>query len=208
MRAAALWRASAVVALAENLGVCPRCRAIYEPDQEYCLECGLRLPRPQGAITTLERAWKRRLPWYPGDWIWPALVLLLIAAAGGAIAYLATREHHSRETIVATTQKATPRTTPRTGRVTWPAGKSGYTAVLQSIPRSAGRRKALALVKRAIGAGLTRVGYLNSARFSSLHPGYYVVFSGVFDSSAAAQSNVTRAASKGFSSAYAHQITP
>jgi hypothetical protein len=52
------------------------------------------------------------------------------------------------------------------------------------------------------------VGYLKSSDFSSLHPGYWVVFSGIYNSINAASSNASTAASKGFSGAYPRQITP
>ena len=68
-------------------GECPRCGAAYEPFQEYCLECGLRLPVARGIIPVLATAWRRRISWYPGDWIWPVLLALVIAALAAAIAY-------------------------------------------------------------------------------------------------------------------------
>jgi type IV secretory pathway VirB10-like protein len=212
--------------------------------QEYCLECGSRLPVERGAIATLGTAWRRRLRWYPGDWIWPALLLLLLAALAGVIAYLTTSDHQKRQTIVATTQAGTPpptTTAPATptapattappappaattttatppppppppatpgALVSWPAGKSGYTTVLQSIPTRTGKAAAVAIAKRASNAGLAQVGYLNSSAFSSLHPGYYVVFSGIYNSFGAAQTNAATATSSGFSGAYVRQITP
>ena len=36
--------------------------------------------------------------------------------------------------------------------------------------------------RKALASGLEQVGVLDSDRFSSLHPGYYVVFSGVYGS--------------------------
>src|SRR5205085_1564073 len=62
----------------------PRCGAPHEPNQEYCLECGLRLPvEASGLVPRLGRAWRRQLGWYPGDWVWPSLLALLIAALAG-----------------------------------------------------------------------------------------------------------------------------
>nr|MBA3718642.1 hypothetical protein [Actinomycetota bacterium] len=92
--------------------------------------------------------------------------------------------------------------------VPWPADKTGYTAVLQSIPVSEGQHAAAAYAKKAANAGLPKVGYLNSSGFSSLHPGYWVVFSGIYSSISAARSNASTASSKGFSGAYPRQITP
>ena len=74
---------------------CPRCGAEVDAGQEYCLECGLRLPRREGLVAGLGDAWQRRLPWYPGDWVWPALACLVIAALGAALAILATRDNRA-----------------------------------------------------------------------------------------------------------------
>ena len=100
-------------------------------------------------------------------------------------------------------------TAPRPGVLTtWPAGQNGYTVVLESIPAGAsGRALALARAHAASTSGLPTVGVLDSSRFSSLHPGYYVVFSGVYDSDAQAEQARTAASAKGFQAAYVRQIT-
>jgi hypothetical protein len=83
---------------------CPRCGADANPGQEYCLDCGLRLiPVQPGVVPHLAAAWRRRLPWYPGDWIWPAAVGLVLAVAGAALAILYSHHRGSTSTIVATT---------------------------------------------------------------------------------------------------------
>jgi hypothetical protein len=51
------------------------------------------------------------------------------------------------------------------------------------------------------------VGVLDSSRYSSLHPGYYVVFSGIYSSRAQADAARTAAAAKGFRLAYSREIT-
>jgi hypothetical protein len=89
----------------------------------------------------------------------------------------------------------------------WPAGQSGYTVVLESIPTSAGRSLALARARAASRAGLPQVGILDSGRYSSLHPGYYVVFSGIYPSRGQADSAQATAAEKGFRLAYSREIT-
>jgi hypothetical protein len=214
----------------------------YEPYQEYCLECGLRLPLSRGIVGTLHSVWTRRVGWYPGDWIWPVLAFLLIAALGAAVAIVAAQENGgATETLVATTEPGTEITTapvttvpvptvaPPEPTVTvptaptptatvpaqpppgalrqWPAGQNGYTIVLLSLPARGGRAAATARAKEASRAGLADVGVLDSADFSSLHPGYYVVFAGVFESLAEAEAAVSQARSAGFSGAYPRQIT-
>ena len=91
--------------------------------------------------------------------------------------------------------------------MTWPAGKSGFTTVLQSIPVSSGEHAAATFAKKAANAGLPKVGYLTSSDFSSLHPGYYVVFSGIYSSSSAAAAGVSAAHAAGFPAAYARPVT-
>jgi hypothetical protein len=212
-------------------GTCPRCGAPFSPGQEYCLECGLRLaPR----VSRLD--WWRRQPWYPGDWIWPVLVFLVLAGLGALIAVIATRNSNN-ETIVATpppvttnasiaptvpattaaTTTAPPATVPTTTAATtapatattliaWP-NRSGYTVVLQSIPTPSGRTQALQIARRALATGLREVGVLDSSNYSSLHPGYYVVFSGVYDTLDEAQGAVAGAKTAGFTLAYARPVT-
>ena len=222
---------------------CPRCGAPHGPDQEYCLECGQRLQPASGAFGRLAAAWQRRFSWYPGDWIWPVLLFLIIAVAGAAAAIaladagaenttlVATQSGvpHSPTTAPATATVALPSvpsgtpgapatptapppattTAPRPGALTaWPAGQSGYTVVLESIPASTdGRALALERARSASRAGLPQVGVLDSSRYSSLHPGYSVVFSGIYDSREEANRAQAAANAKGFSAAYVRQIT-
>jgi hypothetical protein len=204
--------------------------------QEYCLECGLRLHTP-GLVPTLAQGWRRRLRWYPGDWIWPSLLALLVAALAAAGAILWTRDAQSApsETLVGdtsplpTTVVTTPPTTaagPTVPTVTtkttstnkarpgppklieWPRNRSAWTLVLASLPNSSGRKAAMAKARQALDADLGQVGVLDSARYSSLHPGYYVVFSGIYDSLGDAQDAVSEAADAGYENAYARRITP
>ena len=81
---------------------------------------------------------------------------------------------------------------------TWPADKNGWTAVLASTTsRSEAEKKA-----RAAGGG--EVGVLDSDDFSSLRKGYWVVFSGQYDSRSAAED----AADGAGGGAYAREIVP
>ena len=219
--------------------VCPRCDALLDPGQEYCLECGLRLPQGRGGLVVLREAWGRRIPWYPGDWIFPALAALAIAAAAafGLILWGGEEAGAGPKTIVATTampspaatesvpvtptdstattttqRPPAPRTRPRTqsrprAPIEWPAGRSGYTIVVASLPAAAGRAPALARAREASRAGLTSVGVLDSSEHPSLHPGYYVVFSGIYETNDAAQEAVPKARDAGFERAYARQVT-
>lgn len=91
--------------------------------------------------------------------------------------------------------------------VTWPRDQRGWTIVLLSLPQSNGRDAAGAQAKKARDGGLRRVGVLDSSRYASLHPGYYVVFQGVYESEAEASSALQRARTV-FPSAYQREIVP
>ena len=113
-------------------------------------------------------------------------------------------------TTLATTTTAPTTTAPTTtasgnGLTTWPSGKSGYTVILESLgSKSAADSKA----QQAKADGLPEVGVLNSSNYSSLNPGFYVVFSGVYDTLSEANSALPAAKSAGWSAAYVRQITP
>jgi len=183
------------------MDVCPSCGRALEPWQEYCLECGSRIVRPRGLVAALGAWGRRRLPGYPGDWIWPSLATLVIAASGAAAAIAATggTTAGAPRTLTATSPLAEPSRTvaaaPGGRRVlAWPAG-NGYTIVLATYPVTDGGGAARDRAARALRAGLPQVGILLSSNFASLHPGYYVVFSGVYasqDDAEAALSTASR----------------
>lgn len=222
---------------------CPHCGAAYEPLQEYCLECGERLPARDGVVGVLAAAWQRRIPWYPGDWIWPALVffVLTVIATAAAVAAASTK---GPSTIVATTPAVTPgpvtevvtltSTLPTAPQPTittgplpnapgnttsaapvpvtteagdWPSGKSGYTNVLESLPISAGRARAMAGARRAAAAGLPQTGVLDSNGYRSLRSGYYVVFSGIYATPDEAAAALASAHARGFPGAYEARVS-
>ena len=223
-------------------GLCPRCDAPFEPLQEYCLECGLRLPAADGPVLSGTSArLGSRYAWFPGAWILPVILAFIIAALGAAVAVWASSggEPGPRtlasppptETLPPTTAPATtavtltapeppattaapvttrprPRPRPQPRRLqAWPAGKSGYTIVLASVPADAGRAVADRMARRALAARVPNPGVLESSKYPSLHPGYYVVFSGVFDSEAEANSALSTVKARGYRAAYPRQIT-
>ena len=215
---------------------CPRCGAAREPSQEYCAECGSRLPPTRGAIPALRRGWLRRLGWYPGDWIWVSVLTLVVAIAGAAVAIaLGGNSTPSGETTAVaptpppatttaplptapeptTSSRAATKPTTRTtttaaqknGHFAWPAGRNGWTIVLFSYPVTGGTAAPGATAARAAQAGLPEVGVLESSEYSSLHPGYYVVFSGIYSSAGEAETALRTVHATGFASAYTRQIT-
>jgi hypothetical protein len=234
---------------------CPKCGVAYEPLQEYCLECGARLPVNRGVVGVLATAWQRRIAWYPGDWIWPVafFFVLTVVATSAAVAANSARKAQtpyietqvsvplgpgSPEGTVPTSSvpanlPSAPAPTitngplpaapgaPSTGAATtpppaagnpnalavWPAAQSGYTDVLESLPAAGGRAAAVARARQAKRGGLKDVGVLVSSQYSSLHPGYYVVFSGIYSSQAQASAGLTAAHAKGFPDAYQTRVT-
>ena len=167
---------------------CPRCGARAVSGQEYCLECGMRLP---GSALSSRRGESRR------GWLLRTASALVVALAGAAVAVAATNSgRDSAEVVTATGGFATLPTTstlpaPETGPsgiVEWPAGENGWTIVLASLPQTEGRRGALTRTRQARRRGLSPVGILDSSRYASLHPGYWIVFTGIYGSEAEATS--------------------
>jgi hypothetical protein len=97
-------------------------------------------------------------------------------------------------------------TTTATGYVTWPTSKDGYTVVLKSVPTRSGRGPAETAASKAKSDGLPQVGILNSSDFSSLNPGYYVTFSGIYDNQSQANAALPAARSS-FSTAYVREVS-
>lgn len=213
---------------------CPRCGARREPDQRYCLDCGLELPPVTGRVPALRRRWIRRLGWYPGDWIWISLATLGVAVAGAGVAVGLTESNRAAAapTIAATqpvsVTQPTPVPVPTTtaavtttahhrpkppppppatpnGRLPWP-NENGWTVVLVSYPKVGGQAPALRTASQAAGSGLQQVGVLDSSRYPSLQPGYFVVFSGVYGTADEAAAAVPTARAAGFGTAYSRQV--
>ena len=174
---------------------------------------------------------RRRRPW-----VWPSLLALVVAVIASTGAIWWTRDANSAASTtvvgdtaplptVATTESVpttgpaatvptqtrptttAPRPSARRGLIEWPQDRNGWTLVLASLPTSAKREAALAKARQALAAGLPQVGVIDSSRYSSLHPGYYVVFSGVYDSLSEAQTAAAKAADAGYGNAYARRVT-
>jgi hypothetical protein len=214
--------------IAATEGSCPRCGAAREPGQDYCVECGLRLPVLTGTLPKLRRSWIRRLGWYPGDWVWASLLMLGVAVAGAAVAIVIThgeRTAASRTSVAPTAPHVTVRpptttassattsatttpvpTAPQNGDLTWPTGRNGWTIVLVSYPASVGQAAARQTAGKAVRAGLKQVGVLDSSSYVSLQPGYLVVFTGIYDTHDAAATAQASAQAAGFSGAYVRQV--
>ena len=67
--------------------------------------------------------------------------------------------------------------------------------MLVSVPKVEGRDAAVARAADARRRGLQGVGVLDSSRFASLHPGYWIVFTGSYASEPEAASHLRTAKS-------------
>ena len=153
---------------------CPRYGGAASDSQEYCLACGLRLPG-SGRFGIVTTGGRRTLL---------VLLVTLAAAVGGAVAAIAATRAGSAPAppIVALGGSVTiahPDTGP--ALASWPARTDAWTIVLQSIPKARGRADAVSVAAAAQQHGLPRVGIIDSGRFASLHPGYWTVFTGVYE---------------------------
>lgn len=183
---------------------CSRCGAPLRPEQEWCLNCGA----PTATRVASPAGWK--VP------VAIVASVLTLALAGLVVAFLAVSDDPdelgrlAQQTPTATPAPAppppaaspappaatptpspaagaTPTATPAApgGATTggWPAGEDAFTIVLASTrDRAEAERRA----KRASDAG-TPAGVLDSDDFKSLRAGYFVVFSGQYETSKEAE---------------------
>ena len=175
------------------MSLCPHCGQEVFPGQEYCLACGSRVPG--GGLRA--RGFGRETAW-----LVRAGGALAVAVAGAALAVAATRgDPGGPELTTAVGGFATAPTTDTLsttplgpgGTVEWPPGEDGWTIVLASVPQAEGRRIAVTRARQARRRGLPTIGILDSSRYASLHPGYWVVFTGIYASEAEATSALQRA---------------
>jgi septal ring-binding cell division protein DamX len=178
---------------------CPRCAAQLRPDQDWCLNCGAGV----GATVAEPRGWR-----WPLAAVAALLALAAIAFVLALVELAGNAEKVDQPATPAATQPgtppaagtpapaATPTVDPNTippatgGAATppevadWPAGKTGYTVVLES---SATRAAADTRAKELAGQGIP-VGVLDSSGYAAVTPDRFVVFSGQYETRADARS--------------------
>ena len=205
---------------------CPRCGTTAAGD-EYCLACRSLLRTPTRGASIRGRLERNPL--------WTALAVLILAALGALVAIAASSGGSSEATLVVATkmpERTTVRVAPVVGTLATPPPTTappiaappppttptsttltrwtlpdGYTVVLASVPSDNGKATAVQIAKRALSQGLPEVGIIDSQDFAGLHPGYFVVFSGVYASNAEASSHLRQAKAAGYAASYARQVT-
>jgi hypothetical protein len=191
-----------------NVRGCVNCRALVDGDQSYCLKCGARQP---GARTPPERLGPAEplpvgAPPPPGivaparDWTpfvalggLAALVLVLV------LGVLIGRSGQSDGTKAAAapqviTVQGGGAATPSSGSASggtraaigaiqddWPAGKSGWTVSLQTLPSGTSGSTVASAKAAAAAKGAKNVGVLDASNYTGLGSGY-VIYSGVYSS--------------------------
>jgi len=98
-------------------------------------------------------------------------------------------------------------TTTTDQNITWPPNKDGFTVILKSVDTSKGRTQAENAADKARTNGLPEVGILNSSDYASMNPGYYVTFTGIYDTESQANAALPNARSKGFPTAYVREVS-
>jgi hypothetical protein len=165
---------------------CPRCAEPLATGQEYCLVCGARVGGAPSRVGGSSQA----------SWALRALATGIVALLGAAAAVAATGSGGGEATLVtaiggfATAPDSASGEAPvgRSGVAEWPADEDGWTIAVASLPQTTGRAAALDRARSARRKGLPQVGVLDSSRYASLHPGYWIVFTGVYSSEAEATS--------------------
>jgi hypothetical protein len=101
-----------------------------------------------------------------------------------------------------TSTGTTTSTSPsNSGNSDWPAGRTGWTAILSSVRSQSDARAA----KARVSASGQPAGVLFSSDYPPLRSGYWVVYSGVYDTQSAAAAQASRLSAK-WPGAYARRI--
>jgi hypothetical protein len=183
---------------------CPACGEPLASGQEYCLVCGARSTDARGSRTLPSSGWVRR-----------AGIAAFVAVLGAVGAVAATGNEGEGAKVVtaiggfATAPESATGEAPvgPSGVAEWPNDEEGWTIALASLPQTSGRAAALARARTARARGLPQVGVLDSSRYASLHPGYWIVFSGVYSSEAEATSALEDAR-RGSRTAVVRRVVP
>ncbi|MGO9489070.1 MAG: zinc ribbon domain-containing protein [Solirubrobacteraceae bacterium] len=185
-------------------GQCTNCGAPLAADQRYCLECGerrasvsdfLRSGPPAATSPPASPPGSSPPSASPGGSGSRNNALSLLAGVGVlllamGVGVLIGRSSSSARPSAPAAQVVTIGGGTGTGTATggeesfsgdWPSGTKGYTVQLQTLPQTGTTVAAVDQAKSAATTkGAAAVGALKSEEFSSLTPGSYVIYSGVY----------------------------
>jgi len=178
---------------------CPRCGARLSAEQEWCLDCGAAV----GTHVAGPRGWRTSVA------VVGVLLALALIAVVLAIFELSRDAEGVQEVAATPTPSVVPSATPTPGAeggetptpvptpsaspeggatspglTEWPEGKMAWTVVVNS---SGTREDAERLAGELAAKGVPDVGVIDSDDFESLGPDSFVVFSGTYDTEAAAE---------------------
>jgi hypothetical protein len=209
---------------------CPACLGLVEPGQQYCLQCGERLADPGPPTPSPLGGGSRRPP--REAWAVLCVVLLIaglligwaVTSTSGTSRSAAARHTSRSGTASGATLPTTPTDsspiatdtsqspsgtstaatdTSQTATDDWPSGQTGWAAILVSKDESSYTYAQFQQKKQdAQTNGLSNVGVLDSNNYSSLRPGYWVLYQGPFSSQSAATAAAQSAAQNGYPGAY------
>jgi hypothetical protein len=193
---------------------CRSCGAPMAADQRYCLQCGERRGAMSSVLAGGPAGGPQRAQGQPTQSPAPGQppshsdasqqrsnTLTVIAGVGVlmlamGVGVLIGRAGASKPTAspaqvisVATGQPgASTPTAAESFTSDWPAGRTGFTVQLQTLPQSGSQVSAVLAAKAAaLAKGAKGVGALKSEEFSSLPSGNYVIYSGDYHKKAEAQ---------------------
>jgi hypothetical protein len=190
---------------------CASCGSPLAEDQRYCLQCGERTAPPSsvllGGPPSPAAAVQSSASLVPPGYLPPGVpgaqgggerrgnavtiisgvgVLLLAMGVGVLIGRSSAAKSNAPVSPVinlatAPASTSSPTTSEAAFTSDWPAGTSGYTVQLQTLPSSGTALSAVEAAKSAASAkGAKSVGALKSEEFASLPAGNYIVYSGVY----------------------------
>jgi len=173
------------------------------PDQRYCLSCGARRGDPRVPVSPPSTEPATAPPpqqGRPAD-VSPLAAVIGIALLGGMllIGVLIGRGDSGDQTTPAVVQVGEGgttstlstgtdtsggggQTTPSAVTSEWPAGTDGFTIELSAIGKSSATPDSVDAAKQsAVDDGAPDASVLDSDLYSSLPPGSYIIYSGVYD---------------------------
>jgi hypothetical protein len=216
--------------LSQSGARCPTCSAVLASDQRYCLRCGRRLGEPrvdfQHALglrapppppPARRTGWDQRAPLITLLGVAAILLALGVGIVLGRGQTPSTGTGRTTTTIVsvsggaaAPTATAPSATAQNVASISedWPAGASGWTVELSSLPKSSAQSSdVLAAKSAASGKGAKDVGALDGDKHGGTPTGTYVIYAGRFASAKLADAELAKL-NKTFPGALVLHVTP